>query len=83
MIRVWIAEKGLHVSLRVGVYDKTDIDELNAWGIILADIIRHLGDAMKQKKNIEIDEVIEEVVNSMLDELEKPTSRTEGTFLAG
>ncbi|MYN42917.1 DUF5076 domain-containing protein [Duganella sp. FT109W] len=43
MLRVWVAEKQLHCSLKIGMYrDGMGIDEELAWGTILADAARHI-----------------------------------------
>jgi hypothetical protein len=80
IIRVWIAEKGLHTSIRVGVYKDSGINELRAWGIILADVTRHLADAINECEGLDRSIVVEGVVDNMLDELRQPTSKTEGSF---
>ena len=44
MLRVWIANKRLGVSMNVGMYkEATDIPEEKAWGILLADVARRGG----------------------------------------
>lgn len=51
MIRVWIAENDLHVSLNLGMYaDDPDggVDEREAWGQILADVIRHVAHGLQR-----------------------------------
>src|SRR5260370_38096135 len=37
VLRVWIAEKGQHVSIRSGAWE-----DPFAWGIVLADLARHI-----------------------------------------
>ena len=37
VLRVWIAEKGQHVSIASGAWD-----DPFAWGIVLADLARHI-----------------------------------------
>ncbi|GGL27628.1 DUF5076 domain-containing protein [Caulobacter rhizosphaerae] len=47
LARVWIAERGLHCSLRVGLYaDDGASGETRAWAIILADMAGHIADAL-------------------------------------
>jgi hypothetical protein len=49
MVRVWIAEKKLHCSIKIGMYrEGMNIPEEKAWGTILADITRHIANAMEQ-----------------------------------
>lgn len=47
LARVWIAEHGLHCSLKSGLYAKEGVVmETTAWGIILADMAGHVADAL-------------------------------------
>lgn len=46
LLRVWVADQGLHCSVKVGVYEAEGIPEERAWGTILADAARHIADAM-------------------------------------
>ncbi|WP_249341926.1 DUF5076 domain-containing protein [Stenotrophomonas maltophilia] len=48
MLRVWIAAKGLHCSMKVGMYrEQFEVPEEKAWGRILADVARHLASALE------------------------------------
>ena len=48
LARVWVAEEGLHCSLKIGMYhESTDVDERRAWGTILADMTRHIANALR------------------------------------
>jgi hypothetical protein len=47
LARVWIAEQGLHCSLKFGLYAHDGVArETSAWGIILADLAGHVADAL-------------------------------------
>ena len=46
LLRAWVADHGLHCSVRVGVYEAEGIPEEHAWGTILADAARHVADAL-------------------------------------
>jgi hypothetical protein len=45
VLRVWIAKKGQHVSLRVGVWE-----DPAAWGILLVDLIRHIANPTPRRR---------------------------------
>ncbi|KAB8042291.1 DUF5076 domain-containing protein [Janthinobacterium aquaticum] len=50
ILRVWVAERQLHCSLKIGMYrDGMGIDEELAWGVILADAARHISKALYPK----------------------------------
>ena len=47
MIRAWIANRGLHCSLRIGAWEQNPgVREDHAWGILLADVVKHVADAL-------------------------------------
>jgi hypothetical protein len=49
MLRVWIAAKGLHCSMKIGMYKESyKVPEENAWGTMLADIARHVATALHE-----------------------------------
>ena len=55
MIRVWIADGDLHVSLCLGMYAddaESDVDERDAWGQILADTVRHIANGLHQSHDL-------------------------------
>jgi len=45
MIRAWVAQKALHCALRIGVWD-----DPAAWGILLADVARHVANAHQESE---------------------------------
>ncbi|MHA6884529.1 DUF5076 domain-containing protein [Ralstonia pseudosolanacearum] len=82
MLRVWIAEQKLHCSMKVGMYLETmDIPEEDAWGVILADVTRHLANAMRSGYSANRDVSIEKIKESYLKELANPTSDADGDFV--
>lgn len=81
MLRVWIAEQKLHCSMKVGMYqDGMGIPEVDAWGTILADVARHLADALESKYGADKEDSITKIRDSFLHEISKPTSKTDGGF---
>lgn len=83
MLRVWIASKGLHCSMKVGMYkESTKIPEEKAWGILLADVARHLSDALEKKYATDRQAALERIRTSFEEELNKPTSKTKGEFVS-
>jgi Domain of unknown function (DUF5076) len=80
ILRVWIAERGLHTSVRIGVYKESQVPEQEAWGIILADTARHLSRGFSEESELEEEEILAAIKRSFLDEIDDPTSPTDGTF---
>ena len=82
MLRVWIAEQGLHCSMKVGMYrETTTIPEERAWGTILADVARHLANALASGYSSNASESLGKIRDGFLEELDKPTSDASGDFV--
>jgi Domain of unknown function (DUF5076) len=76
VLRVWIAEKGQHVSIRSGAWE-----DPFAWGIVLADLVRHIALAHKlQHPNEDVDQdaFVERLLEGFHAEIENPTDEPEG-----
>ncbi|AMP39297.1 DUF5076 domain-containing protein [Ralstonia solanacearum] len=81
MLRMWIAEHGLHCSLKIGRYhETTEIPKARAWGIILADAARHVANAMESEYSLDAAATLQGIIDSLLDELNAPTSEATGGF---
>ena len=83
MLSAWIAENGLHCSLKLGIFQPDGKSEDHAWGILLADVIRHLANAIGEERGANPETTTENVVKSLLAELENPTSAAHGSFHPG
>lgn len=82
MMRAWIAKKGLHISLNVGVYyGKKGVSEEKAWGIILADAARHISAALEERFGVARADTLEKIVSSFSSELSAPSSATSGDYV--
>jgi hypothetical protein len=83
MLSAWIAERGLHCALNIGMWQDNGHDEAPAWGILLADAIRHIADAMQAQYGHFAADTIAAIVEALQEELAEPTSATEGSFSHG
>jgi predicted secreted Zn-dependent protease len=82
MLRVWVAEKQLHCSLKIGMYrDGIGIDEELAWGTILADAARHISRALHPGDAKAEATALEKILHSLREELAAPSSDAEGGFV--
>ncbi len=82
MLRVWIAEEKLHCSMKIGMYRETmNVPEETAWGVILADVTRHIAMAMEEKYAVNKSEVIQKIRDKYLKEIGDPTSEAKGQFV--
>ncbi len=74
VLRVWIAEQGQHVSIRSGAWE-----DPFAWGIVLADLARHIALAHEmQDKNVDKDAILERLLEGFSAEIDNPTDEPEG-----
>ena len=81
MLRVWIAGNRIHCSIKVGMYlESTRIPEERAWGVILADVARHISIALDSGFSLNRYESLNKIEESFLQELTNPTSPVEGEF---
>lgn len=74
VMRVWIAEQGQHVSIQSGAWD-----DPFAWGIVLADLARHIALA-HQMQNSKVDQEVfmERLLEGFQAEIDNPTDEPEG-----
>ena len=81
LARVWIAEQGLHCSLKFGLYAHDGVDrETSAWGIILADLAGHVADALSAEGMGARAALFATIVERFNEEVSAPSSeRTAGT----
>ncbi len=82
VLRVWIAERGLHCSMKIGMYrETTNISEEKAWGTILADVARHVANALESGSSSNAAESLQKIRDSFVAELGAPTSEATGDFV--
>jgi Domain of unknown function (DUF5076) len=74
VLRVWIAEKGQHVSIRSGAWE-----DPFAWGIVLADLARHIALAHQmQGSKVDPEAFLARLLEGFEAEIEDPTDEPEG-----
>jgi hypothetical protein len=74
VMRVWIAEQGQHVSIRSGAWE-----DPFAWGIVLADLARHIALAHQmQSSKIDPEAFLERLLEGFRAEIDNPTDEPEG-----
>ncbi len=85
MMRAWIAEGNRHVALNIGFWEQPDrgIDERDAWGILMADMMRHLANAHQEEYGRDPRETLSVIRNAFEREMEKRTSEPTGKFVTG
>ena len=82
MLRVWIADKQLHSSLKIGMYRETmNVSEENAWGRILADVARHIADALAEGYSANREDSLRQIRAAFNRQLEDPETALKGGFV--
>ena len=74
--RLWVLNSAAHVSLRVGVWN-----DPGTWGIMLADLARHVANAYAQDKGLDRTETLGRIRLILAAELNSPTDTPTGTVL--
>jgi Domain of unknown function (DUF5076) len=77
LLRVWIAHQDQHISMRVGVWKEPE-----AWGMMLADLARHIAAAFEQAEKRDPMEMLARIKAGFETEIESPTEEVQGE-LAG
>ena len=77
LLRVWIAHQDQHISLRVGVWKEPE-----AWGMMLADLARHIAAAYEQAEKRDPEEMLTRIKAGFEAEIASPTEEVHGE-LAG
>ncbi|MBM4208556.1 MAG: DUF5076 domain-containing protein [Gammaproteobacteria bacterium] len=83
MLSAWIAEKGLHCSIKIGMWQDNGKNEALSWGILLADTIRHIANALHENYGVDQVDTIDAILKKLRAELENPTSAAKGHFHHG
>lgn len=82
MIRLWLAKGKLHCVLNIGFWEAQGLDERQAWGILLADMLHHVANAHESEYGRDPRETLTMVREALTAELNSPTSSRRGEFVA-
>ena len=77
LLRVWLSGGNQHVSMRVGVWD-----DPAAWGLMLADLARHVANSYQQEKGLDRFKTLERIKAGLDAELSSPTDEPSGQILS-
>ncbi|MCG8643090.1 MAG: DUF5076 domain-containing protein [Desulfobacterales bacterium] len=82
MIRVWIGNRDIHVSMLLGMSEgasNAEIDEREAWGELLADLIRHIANGLTQSHDYNKDASEMRIANAVINHLGFGANTIQGT----
>jgi hypothetical protein len=75
ILRVWIANGEQHVALSFGMWE-----DPAAWGLLLADLARHIAEAHAQQDDkIDAEDFLEQLRAGFESEMDAPTDEVNGT----
>src|ERR1700754_4532098 len=75
VLRVWIANGEQHVALAFGMWE-----EPAAWGLLLADLARHIAEAHAQQDDtVDAEDFLEQIRGGFETELDAPNEDITGT----
>ena len=74
LLRAWVSKGGLHCSLKPTVWE-----DPGSWGILLADVARHLASALQQSGKGPLD-TLERIRRASETEMDSPTDKPTGSF---
>jgi len=83
MIRVWLANDELNVSLFLGMWEDaadSKVDERDAWGFLLADLTRHIANGMMQSHGWDFDQTRNRIRDAFLERYQIKGNTVEGTY---
>jgi hypothetical protein len=69
--------------MAIGMSEESGKNEVPAWGILIADTVRHIARAMQEQYGYSEQETVEQILKSLDKELMKPTSKLSGEFHHG
>ncbi len=81
MIRVWLANERQHIALNIGFWEDRGLDERAAWGIVIADMMRHIADAHESEYGHNPIETLSKIRRAFEAEMGNPTSERLGEFV--
>jgi hypothetical protein len=76
IVRIWIANKGLHVCLKADVWK-----DPFAYGIMLCDLVHHIANAFAQEQGLDRNQTVERIMAGLQAELKHPTDTPTGDII--
>lgn len=84
MIRVWLAHQDLHVSLLLGMWEDAanpEVDERDAWGTLLADVVFHIANGLGQSHGWSAQETQARISKAFRDRLASQDAGVTGAYV--
>jgi hypothetical protein len=75
LLRAWVVDGSLHCTLAPEVWD-----EPANWGIMLADVARHVANALAERESVDPQPILASIAELFNAELTSPTDEPSGYF---
>jgi len=83
MLSAWMAEKGPHCTIKIGLWQDSGRNEAPAWGIFLGGAIRHITNALQEQYDQAAPDFSAAILESLHGERGDPTSGIQGASAMG
>ena len=77
VLRAWVAHDQLFCSLKPEIWD-----EVGSWGILLADVARHVASALAESNAVNKQESLRRIRELFDAEMDRPTDEPTGQFVS-
>lgn len=69
LLRLWIAGEALQCALQIDAFA-----DAGSWGAVLADVVRHIADAVRQQESTPAEQTIQRILEVFHEEMRSPSS---------
>ena len=76
VLRVWLGESDVHCAFDINL-NMDEEAEVSEWGILLARVIRRVASSLEREKGLEGSDVVTDIVESLLLEVNSPSTDEE------
>ena len=81
MISIWLAHNAPQIAIRLGMWHEAGMDEREAWGYLLADVVRHVGRGLAEQCGWPPDETTRRVLDALLKHSQDGRDPARGRFV--
>lgn len=81
LIRAFVADGAQWTSINPHLFRDREFQEEKAWGVFLADTIKHLANAISESSNVDEYAVMVDIVEALNNELDSPSPGVQGGYI--
>jgi hypothetical protein len=80
MVSIWLAHQAPHVAIRLGMWHEAGVDEREAWGYLLADVVRNVSQGLARLGGWDPAETTQRVLDSLARHSQNSRPPAQGRF---